>query len=58
MGLIGILFILFLTLKLLGAIDWSWWSVTAPLWVGYPLIVALFLFAAFLGQGDTRRDTY
>lgn len=28
----GLLFLLFLTLKLCAVIDWSWWWVTAPLW--------------------------
>lgn len=26
------LFLIFLVLKLVGVIDWSWWWVTAPLW--------------------------
>ena len=25
-------FFIFMTLKLCGVIDWSWWWVTAPLW--------------------------
>lgn len=29
----GLLFIAFLVLKLTHVIDWSWWWVTAPLWV-------------------------
>lgn len=33
-GLPGLVFIVFLVLKLTGYIDWSWWWVTAPLWVG------------------------
>lgn len=33
MGLCTPLFLIFLTLKLLGRIDWSWWWVTSPLWV-------------------------
>jgi hypothetical protein len=39
----SILFIVFLVLKLTGTIDWSWWWVTAPLWipVGLVLIIAL-----------------
>lgn len=37
------LFLLFLALKLTGYITWSWWWVTAPLWV--PLIFAVGLFA-------------
>ena len=31
-GLPGMIFLVFLTLKLLGEIDWSWWWITAPLW--------------------------
>lgn len=31
-SLSGLVFIVFLTLKLCGVIDWSWWWVTAPLW--------------------------
>ena len=38
-----ILFVVFLVLKLTEVIDWSWWWVTAPLWI--PL--ALFLIICF-----------
>lgn len=31
-GFFGILFIVFLILKLTDVIDWSWWWITAPLW--------------------------
>jgi hypothetical protein len=41
-GLGTILFLIFMTLKLTGYIDWSWWWVTAPLWIGVALVVALF----------------
>lgn len=30
--LIVLLFAIFLTLKLVGVIDWSWWWISAPLW--------------------------
>lgn len=36
-----VLFIVFLVLKLTGNIDWSWWWVTAPLWI--PLLIAILL---------------
>lgn len=36
-----ILFFIFLILKLVGVIDWSWWCVAAPLWV--PVAIALFV---------------
>ena len=29
-----LLCLIFVTLKLCGVIDWSWWIVTAPLWGG------------------------
>ena len=31
-GFFGLMFLVFMTLKLTGLIDWSWWWVTAPLW--------------------------
>ena len=33
-GFTGLLFLVFLVLKLTHVIDWSWWWVTAPLWIG------------------------
>lgn len=32
-GFFGLLGIVFITLKLTGYIDWSWWYVTMPLWM-------------------------
>ena len=32
-SLCGVLFVVFLVLKLTGVITWSWWWVTAPLWI-------------------------
>lgn len=40
-GLGGAVFIVFLVLKLTGSIDWSWWWVTAPLWIPICLILAI-----------------
>ena len=31
-GFCGVLFIVFLVLKLTNHIDWSWWWITLPLW--------------------------
>lgn len=42
----GLLGIVFITLKLCGVIDWSWWWVTAPLWVGLAVLGATCVFAA------------
>ena len=49
-GLTGILFIVFLVLKLTGNISWSWWWVTSPLWI--PLIL-VFLLLCFVGLVKT-----
>lgn len=32
MGFLEVLTIVFVVLKLMGTIDWSWWWVTSPLW--------------------------
>jgi hypothetical protein len=42
----GLLFLLFLTLKLTNVIDWSWWWVTAPLWGVFAVIVLVMLIVA------------
>ena len=40
-GLTGVLFVVFLVLKLTGNIDWSWWWVTSPLWIPLALAAAV-----------------
>jgi len=40
-GFIGLLTVLFIGLKLLGKIDWSWWWVLAPIWIPAILIVVI-----------------
>jgi hypothetical protein len=36
-----VLFLIFMILKLTGAINWSWWWVTSPLWIPFALIVGV-----------------
>jgi len=43
---LGLLTILFIALKLLDKIDWSWWWVLAPLWI--PLTIVLIIIAGIL----------
>ena len=43
--LIGFLFVVFLILKLIGVIDWSWWWIFAPLWI--PAVLAVLIVAIF-----------
>ena len=42
-GLGTVLFVVFLILKLCNVINWSWWWVTAPLWMPFALGVAIFI---------------
>ena len=46
-----VLFVVFLVLKLLNKITWSWWWVTSPLWISAALtvvVLAVIATAAFL----------
>jgi phosphoglycerol transferase MdoB-like AlkP superfamily enzyme len=48
-GLLSLVFIVFLVLKLIGIINWSWWWVTAPLWIPFSIaIVAILIYALVL----------
>lgn len=44
----AIVFIVLLTLKLSGVIDWSWWLITLPLWWWIPLILLIVIFAVVI----------
>ena len=44
-GFTGLLTLLFIALKLLNVIDWSWWWVLAPLWGGVVFAIAVLSFA-------------
>lgn len=46
-----VLFVVFLACKLAGVIDWSWWWVTAPLWLPPALVVAVLTLLALTGVG-------
>lgn len=47
LGFSGVLTLIFITLKLLGKISWSWWWVLSPIWISAALIV-LFLAIMFI----------
>lgn len=36
-GFIGILTIVFITLKVTNYVDWSWWWVLSPIWIDFIL---------------------
>jgi heme A synthase len=42
-GILGVIGVIFVTLKLLGKIDWDWWIVTSPFYGGFMLWLAILL---------------
>lgn len=44
LGFFIIIFIIFLILKLTKVIDWSWWWITSPLWVGTIVFLILVMY--------------
>jgi hypothetical protein len=54
-GFAGILFIVFLVLKLCNVIQWSWWWVTSPLWITAILIVIVILIASIMCVAENKR---
>ncbi len=51
LGLGTVLFLIFMVLKLTNYIDWSWWWITAPLWIPIAIIGVVGLVAIlYLGN--------
>lgn len=55
-GFCGLLTLIFITLKLTHYIDWSWWWVLAPMWIGAAAIITIILGALILALYKTFRD--
>lgn len=49
-GFIGLLFIVFLVLKLTKVITWSWWWITAPLWgpAAFAIVISVISIGVYL----------
>ena len=50
-GFLGLLFITFLVLKLTHVIDWSWWWITAPLWIPALILLGMLLMLGLVVAG-------
>lgn len=52
-GFLGLLALVFITLKLCGVINWAWWVVLAPIWAPFAVagivIIGLLLACLILG---------
>jgi len=51
-GFFGLLQLIFITLKLIDKIDWSWWLVLAPTWL--PLLLFIGFMVVGMGIGLCR----
>ncbi len=58
MNILGALLIVFITLKLLGLVTWSWWIVLVPFWIWLGLVVLVITLELWVDArgGDTRRN--
>lgn len=41
LGICDVLAIVFIVLKLLGIINWSWWWVLSPIWISIIIVLVL-----------------
>lgn len=39
LGITSVLLIIFIVLKLVGVINWSWWVVLIPLWINLSVVI-------------------
>ena len=49
-GFVGLLTILFIALKLLGKISWSWVWVLSPLWIPVAISIIFIIIAFIIGR--------
>jgi Transmembrane Fragile-X-F protein len=54
-GFAGALFLVFLVLKLTHVIAWSWWWITAPLWIGGALTGIILVFVGVFALAFGRK---
>jgi len=54
-GIDVILTIVFVILKLCGIINWSWWWVLSPLWIGFAFLVVCIVVIAIIRHITKRR---
>lgn len=58
-GFLGMLALIFITLKLTGYITWSWWLVLLPIYFGVLAFIGFFILmiltAVFCGEIKSRR---
>ena len=56
LGIVSVLTIIFIVLKLLGVIQWSWIWVLSPIWISVVIVVAVF--SAILIGGRIKKGKW
>ena len=56
LGIVSVLTIIFVVLKLLGAIKWSWIWVLSPIWISAVIVVAVF--SVILIGGRIKKENW
>jgi fatty acid desaturase len=56
LGLVSVLTIVFVVLKLVGVINWSWLWVLSPIWIDLLLFVVIFCVLYALSERAERKD--
>lgn len=54
-GFVGILTIVFIVLKLIDKIDWSWWWVLSPMWISASLVILVVVAVVLFNSRSSRR---
>lgn len=54
-GFVGLLTIVFIVLKLLGVISWSWVWILSPLWISTIIVVILLVVIVMIKGGRGKR---
>lgn len=52
---LGLLTLLFIALKLIGTISWSWVWVLSPLWIGVLIWIVIFIIAVIVTASRHKR---
>ncbi len=56
LNFLSVLGLIFIVLKILGYISWSWWWVTAPIWGPAALVLIVLLFLGLIMGGLALYD--
>ena len=54
-GFLGLLQIVFIVLKVLNKISWSWWMVFIPLWIEISIILIVLIIHAIINKSERLR---